>query len=67
MALPPDPVDIRPKDCDHDWRVNPHVILPTNPPQRQLVCAKCRATRGSGVSAVARPNNDPSTWERWNG
>lgn len=32
-----------PQHCDHDWRVNPHIVLPSNPPQQRLVCAKCKA------------------------
>ena len=54
-------------ECDHDWRVDPHVVLPTNPPQRRLMCAKCKRSKGSGIRAHAVPNTDPNTWEKWNG
>jgi hypothetical protein len=29
--------------CEHDWRVDPRVVLQSNPPRRRLVCAKCGA------------------------
>lgn len=29
---------------DHDWRINPFVVLPTDPPRRQIVCAECSET-----------------------
>ena len=54
--------------CDHDWRVNPHLIYTTNPPQRQLVCANCGTKRASGLSRKGYTNlsdNNPRNWERW--
>ena len=54
--------------CEHDWRINPHIMLPTYPPQRQLVCANCGKKKASGLGkAPAVPGRDPKTWEKWNG
>lgn len=53
----------------HDWRVDPQVVLSSNPPQAQLVCAICGAHKGSGFAAAApvitTPSRDPSTWDKW--
>lgn len=54
-------------DCEHDWRVNPFVVLPSYPPQRQLVCAKCDAKKASGGVIDPAPwplSYDPRTWPR---
>lgn len=54
--------------CDHDWRVNPYTLLMSDPPQRQLVCAKCSATGAQALPAAGvvtvRMQSDPKTWPR---
>lgn len=49
----------------HEWRVNPFVILTSNPPKRQLVCAHCGAIKaGSNIAGPHPDPNDPWTWPR---
>ncbi len=54
---------------EHDWRVDPNVILTSYPPQRRLVCAECGATKASGIDpfVLAQTNfsREPSDWPKW--
>lgn len=53
-------------ECEHDWRVNPSVILATNPPGWEAVCVLCDARefrRTIAPSYVVDPQN-PATWPR---
>lgn len=50
---------------DHDWRINPFVVLPSNPPQRRVVCAECgkEDTMPEGA-ASALSSDDPTDWPK---
>lgn len=55
--------DTNQDSCEHDWRVNPNLVLASNPPQSQLVCAICGGTKGSGIPEGWKPpTNDPRDW-----
>jgi len=54
-----------PPECTHDWRVNPFLVLDTNPPKEQLQCAIC----GNITSRFKEPkapahSNDVTTWAK---
>lgn len=52
-----------------DFRVDPHVILTSNPPRQRLVCADCGRT-SSRLVPGAEPiihNNDVRSWEKVTG
>lgn len=51
-------------DCD--WRINPFMVLPTNPPRRQIVCADCGETSFIDESDYPDSSYDPKTWPRLN-
>lgn len=53
-------------ECDHDWRVNPGVILPTNPPGWEAICVSCGARdhRTSIAPQYVVDPRDPKTWPR---
>jgi hypothetical protein len=53
----------RQAECDHDWRVDPRVILPTNPPSSRLVCATCGA-HSSRMNEGYPTSNDPKDWPK---
>ena len=36
---------MNPPDCEHEWRVNPHARVVSNPPRYLLACAKCGYTK----------------------
>jgi hypothetical protein len=51
--------------CQHDWRVNPRKLLVTNPPQREIVCVRCRKKSTILAEPVAKPlSNDPRDWPK---
>lgn len=55
-------------ECEHDWRVNPFIVLPSSPPQYELVCAACGMKRPSGIRTTRLqrlPSRDPRDWEKW--
>lgn len=54
-------------ECEHDWRVDPHVVLTSIPPQQRLVCAKCAATSsrfGPGSEQLLAFTDDPKSWPK---
>lgn len=53
-----------PEAHEHDWRVDPHLIYPTAPPQERLVCAECGAMSARRMGRP--PSRDPRTWRRAN-
>lgn len=54
--------------CDHDWRVNPNVTLTSDPPQKELRCARCGARRYvvSEVRGIV-DRYRVETWPKWSG
>jgi len=52
-------------NCEHDWRINPNKILPSNPPRRQVICLKCGYVSSIGTVRFAVDKNDMTTWERY--
>ena len=50
--------------CEHDWRVNPFVALATDPPQRQIVCAKCGDVKLERLFTAAPDIHDARTWPK---
>lgn len=55
------PADVCP---DHDWRIDPYLILPTSPPRRKLVCARCGALASQPLVSGRPPSDDPREWPR---
>lgn len=53
-------------ECDHDFRINPFLILTTHPPTRQLVCVECGQTRNSYDKSIVNLSEDPKTWAKAN-
>ena len=53
-------------DCEHDWRVNPNLILTSNPPRRQIICVDCGAVSSIAV-VYRRDSRNPRDWEKYNG
>lgn len=39
----------KPPTCQHDWRIDPNVVLLSNPPSQRLVCAICLAVTSRRV------------------
>jgi hypothetical protein len=60
--LNPDP----PPECDHDWRIDPNVMLMSNPPQQRIVCARCgkRSSRVPPGSKRVGGNHNVQSWEK---
>jgi hypothetical protein len=58
--------DSEQKECDHDWRIVPNVLIPSNPPQQELRCADCGAfdTRPHPNFQAGLPPKDPKDWEK---
>lgn len=56
---------VREEECDHDWRVNPHKLLMSNPPRREIVCAKCgkKSSAPTGADHVSMSFN-PQDWPK---
>jgi hypothetical protein len=50
-------------DCEHDWRVNPHIQLLSAPPQQVLICAKCHA-RTTRVTPDSWPLESIDDWPK---
>lgn len=50
--------------CDHDWRIDPHVVLMSLPPRYRVVCARCGKVE-SRSSGVQMPGDDPAGWAKW--
>lgn len=48
--------------CDHDWRVNPHLTLTSNPPKEELRCTKCGAVSYRTKGGYSTYSNDPKDW-----
>jgi len=53
-------------DHEHDWRVDPYRILPSNPPRLKHVCATCGAEKSGPLIGVdgGDPTGNPSTWPK---
>lgn len=50
---------------EHDWRVDPRVILPTAPARVRLVCASCGAvSSGGGAGHYPLVSNNPKDWRK---
>ena len=57
------------EECEHDWRVNPNVVLPVMPPRQSLSCLKCGRRTSAPFHFKMKVNrrNDPSTWKKYTG
>lgn len=53
-------------NCDHDWRVDPNIVLLSNPPQQRIVCVECGKTSSRLIpgAAYVGPNVNPGSWEK---
>lgn len=53
---------------EHDWRVDPYRILPSNPPRLKHVCATCGAEKsGPLIGEDVHPEQvtgNPLTWPK---
>ncbi|UVG35118.1 hypothetical protein SEA_CECE_67 [Microbacterium phage Cece] len=55
-----------PPECDHDWRVDPTMILLSNPPKQRLVCVGCGKVTTRAIpepTHLHHPSN-PKTWPK---
>lgn len=57
----------REEECDHDWRVNPHKLLLSYPPRREIVCPKCgkKSSAPTGGDHITMSHN-PEDWPKLN-
>lgn len=57
------------EECQHDWRVNPFKLLPSNPPQVELFCIKCSKITSAPFHFKKKVSNkhDPRTWKKYTG
>lgn len=55
--------------CQHDWRVNPFVVLTSYPPRQELYCIKCNKKTSAPFHFKMKENrrHDPTTWKRYTG
>jgi hypothetical protein len=57
------------KECAHDWRVNPFLIVPVLPTRVYLHCVKCDGTRTAPFHFQPKVSrrHDPTTWKKYTG
>lgn len=53
------------EDCDHDWRINPHIVLLSYPPRVKLFCLKCKETRTALHPGYVRDNQSVEGWPKY--
>lgn len=49
---------------DHDWRISPHEILLSNPPQHRIVCAICGSHSSKIIPGSGIVSNNPLDWPK---
>lgn len=50
---------------NHDWRVDPFISLPTNPPRARVVCAWCEMTSSRPYRDRRETPPDPNDVRTW--